>query len=826
MFSRARAHADVMPTRKLQSRPAAVSLREAIRSRLVHSLGRTVAEANVNDWYCATALAVRDQVVERWLDVRQANRATKKKRVYYLSIEFLIGRLLFDTLVNLGLLDEARDALQSFGVDIDEVKAAEPDAALGNGGLGRLAACYMDSMAALGVPGYGYGIRYEHGLFEQHIRDGWQQERPETWLRSGNPWELQRPEKEYPIGFGGSVEYIGGDGQTAPAIWYPSETVIATTHDVPIAGWRGRYVNVLRLWGARAANPIQLAVFNEGDHVGAMMARNRAEAITRVLYPNDDTPHGQELRLRQEYFFTAASLRDIIRRHIEQFGDIATLPEYASIQLNDTHPAIAVAELMRLLVDEHEVDWNAAWHITRGTLSFTNHTLLPEALESWPVDLFGRLLPRHLQIIYLINWLHLKSAADRGFTDPAFMARISLIDESAQRRIRMAHLAFVGSHHVNGVSALHTDLLGKNVFGDLLKVTPTKLVNKTNGITFRRWLFKANEKLTDLLVETIGPKFLDDPERLTELAAFADDAGFADAFQQIRQDNKRALMSALPPDVARHIDPAAVFDVHIKRVHEYKRQLLNILETVALYHELRDNPRAQIPPRIKILAGKAAPGYQRAKLIIKFAHDVADAINNDPAIRGRLKLIFVPNYSVSLAESLIPAADLSEQISTAGMEASGTGNMKLALNGALTIGTLDGANIEIRERVGAANFFLFGMTAADVQRRKKERLEGAVAVENSPRLKAVIEAMHSGAFSQGDRDRYAPLVDSLLGYDPFMVAVDFDAYWAAQREVERVWQDPARWWRASILNTAQMGFFSSDRSVREYAKEIWRVPLP
>jgi glycogen phosphorylase len=826
MFSRARARADLMPKTTLQSRPAAMSLREAIRSRLVYSLGRTVAEANAQDWYRATALAARDRVVERWLEVRQANRASKKKRVYYLSIEFLIGRLLFDTLVNLGLLDEARDALQSFGVDIDDVKAAEPDAALGNGGLGRLAACYMDSMAALGIPGYGYGIRYEHGLFEQHIRDGWQQERPENWLRTGNPWELQRPEKEYPIGFGGSVEYIGGDGKTARAIWYPSETVIATTHDVPIAGWRGRYVNILRLWGARAANPIQLAVFNEGDHVGAMMARNRAEAITRVLYPNDDTPHGQELRLRQEYFFTAASLHDIIRRHHEQFGDIATLPEHASIQLNDTHPAIAVAELMRLLVDEHDIDWNEAWQITHGTLSFTNHTLLPEALESWPIDVFGRLLPRHLQIIYLINWLHLKSANDRGFTDPAFISRISLIDENAQRRIRMAHLAFLGSHHVNGVSALHTDLLGKNVFGDLLKVTPTKLVNKTNGVTFRRWLFKANEKLTDLLVAMIGPQFLDDPERLTELEALADDAAFADAYRQVRHDNKRALISVLAPDLARHVDPDALFDVHIKRIHEYKRQLLNILESVALYQELRDNPRAQNPQRVKIIAGKAAPGYQRAKLIIKFAHDVAGVINADPAVGGRLKLIFVPNYSVSLAECLIPAADISEQISTAGMEASGTGNMKLALNGALTIGTLDGANIEIRERVGADNFFLFGMTAAEVLRRKKERFEGAAAVENSPRLKAVIEAVHSGAFSQGDRDRFAPLVDSLLGHDPFMVAADFDAYWIAQREVERVWQNPARWWRSSILNTARMGFFSSDRAVREYAREIWQVPLP
>jgi len=803
-----------------------MSLRDAIRSRLVYSLGRTVAEANDQDWYCATALATRDRIVERWLDVRAANRAYKKKRVYYLSIEFLIGRLLFDTLVNLGLLDETRDALKSFGVDIEQVKAAEPDAALGNGGLGRLAACYMDSMAALGVPGYGYGIRYEHGLFEQHVRDGWQQERPETWLRAGNPWELPRPEKEYPVGFGGAVEYLGGDGTTARAIWYPSETVFATTHDVPIAGWRGKHVNILRLWGARAADPIELSTFNEGDHIGAMTARNRAEAITRVLYPSDQTAHGQELRLRQEYFFTSASLRDILRRHLEQFGGILTLADHASIQLNDTHPAVAVAELMRLLVDEYEVSWDDAWQITRGTLAFTNHTLLPEALETWPVELFGRLLPRHMQIIFLINLLHLKAANNRGFTDPEFIAGISLIDERGERRVRMAHLAFVGSHHVNGVSALHTELLGKTIFRDLLKVTATKLVNKTNGITFRRWLFKANEKLTGLLVDTIGPGFLDDASRLIELQRFADDPDFVERFRQIRRQNKHALARALPHDLAGQLDGDALFDVHIKRIHEYKRQFLNILEAMALYQELRNNPHAQIPPRIKIIAGKAAPGYQRAKLIIKLAHDVASVVNTDRAIDGRLKLLFVPNYSVSLAECLIPAADLSEQISTAGMEASGTGNMKLALNGALTIGTLDGANIEIRERVGRDNFFLFGMTADEVARRKIERFEGATAANNSPRLKVVIEALSGGAFSGGDRERYAPLVEALLGFDPFMVGADFDAYWDAQREVDGAWRNPKRWWRSSILNTAHMGFFSSDRAVRDYAREIWNVPLP
>jgi starch phosphorylase len=556
-----------------------------------------------------------------------------------------------------------------------------------------------------------------------------------------------------------------------------------------------------------------------------MEPRLRAEAITRVLYPSDHSPEGQELRLRQEYFFTAASLRDIIRRHTEQFGDIRTLADHAAVQLNDTHPAVAVAELMRILIDDYEVSWDDAWQITRSTLGFTNHTLLPEALETWPVELFGRLLPRHLQIIYLINWLHLKNATDRGLTDADFLSRVSLIEERGARRIRMAHLAFIASHHVNGVSALHTDLLGKTVFHDLMRVAPTHLVNKTNGISFRRWLFKANRELTGLIADTIGPRFLDDPERLIDLEKYADDTAFVARYREARSDNKMALLDALPADLASGVDPNSLFDIQIKRIHEYKRQLLNVLGAIAFYQEIKDNPQATIPPRVKIIGGKAAPSYARAKLIIKLASDVAKVINNDPACTGRLRMLFVPNYSVSLAESLIPAADLSEQISTAGMEASGTGNMKLSLNGALTIGTLDGANIEIRERVGADNFFLFGMTADEVERRKSERFEGAMAVNASPRLRAAIDALKNGVFSDGDRERFAPVIDSLMAFDPFMVAADFDAYWNAQREVDRAWLTPNRWWRASILNTARMAYFSSDRAVREYAEEIWRVPV-
>lgn len=811
-----------------QQRTAATNapIGAAIESKLIYALGKTAPEAKPQDWYMATALAVRDIVTERWLQVvRRENKLQRKKRVYYLSIEFLIGRLLGDTLNNLGLTEEVRDALESFGVTFEDVVRAEPDAALGNGGLGRLAACYMDSMASLGIAGYGYGLRYEHGLFEQHIRDGWQEERPEHWLRAGNPWELSRPEKEYVIGFGGVVEYLGSDDKTARGIWYPAETVVATTHDIPLAGWRGKHVNVLRLWGARATDPIQLSAFNEGDHLGAMAARLKAEAITRILYPNDHTPHGQELRLRQEYFFTAASLRDLIRRHMEQIGDIRRLPDYAAVQLNDTHPAIAVAELMRILVDEHQVSWDEAWTITRETVSFTNHTLLPEALETWPVELFGRLLPRHLQIIYMINWHHLQEATRRGLSDPSSIASISLIDERGGRSIRMAHLAFIGSHHVNGVSALHSDLLRQNAFNDLARAGPTIIVNKTNGITFRRWLYQANRRLTNLIVDALGPGVLDEPERLAELEKFAGDAGFMERCRAVRAGNKRKLVAFIAEMTGAAIDPDALFDVQVKRIHEYKRQSLNLLETIALYLDIRANPNSDHPPRVKIIAGKAAPGYQRAKLLIKLAHDIAHLVNADPLVRDRLKLVFLPNYNVSLAELIIPAADLSEQISTAGMEASGTGNMKLALNGALTIGTMDGANIEIREHVGADNFFLFGMNADEVVKRNSERFEGLLAARACPQLEAALGAIAGARFSQDDPDRYGSLVQALIGHDPFMVAADFASYWDAQRRVDRAWADTAQWWRSSILNTARMSFFSSDRAVREYARDIWNVPV-
>jgi starch phosphorylase len=800
------------------------ALREAIVAKLTYVVGKQVEAASTHDWYCATALAVRNRIVDIWSVSRREAKRQHKKRVYYLSIEFLIGRLLLDTLTNLRLVDPVKRALASLGVDFEELMTIEPDAALGNGGLGRLAACFMDSMAALKIPAYGYGIRYEHGLFEQRIHNGWQQEVPEEWLARGNPWEFKRADSAVTIGFGGTVEYIGGDDNTARAIWYPAEQVVALPYDTPIAGWCGRHVNALRLWSARAANPIQLSALNQGDIEGASAARTQAEAISRVLYPNDTTPAGQELRLRQEFFFTSASLQDLVRRHMAAFETLDNLPDQAAIQLNDTHPAIAVAELMRLLVDVHTLSWERAWRITRATLGYTNHTLLPEALESWPVELFTRLLPRHLQIIYLINWLHLEEAGKHGEISREKLASISLISEGEEKRVRMAHLAFIGSHVVNGVSALHTELLRKTVFHDLAATTPTRVVNKTNGITFRRWLYEANRPLTALLTERLGEHMLDDPALLEKLAPMASDPEFVERFRNTKLANKGRLAALLRRTTGVECDPQALFDVHIKRIHEYKRQSLNLLETIALYQDLRANPGADAVPRVKIFAGKAAAGYERAKLLIKLAHDIANVVNRDETIGGKLKVVFAPNYSASLAELIVPAADLSEQISTAGTEASGTGNMKLALNGALTIGTLDGANIEISENVGLDNMFVFGMTAAEVAQHQLEYTSGAKAEAASPRLQEALDSLSAGEFSPDDHGRYVQLVDVWRGYDRYMVAADFDAYWDAQRNVDRLWQSPADWWRKSILNTAHMAWFSSDRTIRQYAEDIWKVP--
>jgi starch phosphorylase len=814
---------------KVLSHPAesadVAAFRAAVLDKLAYSYGKTPDVAGLHDWYMATALALRDRIVERWLKTGQRPTLKSGKRVYYLSIEYLLGQMLFDALINMRLLNVARAALAALDVDIEQLRKLEPDAALGNGGLGRLAACYMDSMAALAVPAYGYGIRYENGLFVQQIRDGWQNELPERWLALGNPWEFERTDTEYSICFGGSVEYVGtSNGGTARGLWYPDERVLAVAYDTPIAGWRGRHVNTLRLWSARATTPVQLAAFNDGDLVGATAPRAQVEAISRVLYPSDATSVGQELRLRQEYFFTSASLQDITRRHLEQFGELSSLPDHAAIQLNDTHPAIAVAELMRILVDEHDHAWDEAWRITKGTLSYTNHTLLPEALESWPVPLLNRLLPRHMQIIYLINKAHLDEANAKGFVEPGMLASISLIQEGYEKRVRMGHLAFVGSHRINGVSALHTDLMQKTVFRDLNRAAPGRIVNITNGITFRRWLYEANPLLTALLVNTLGERVLDDPAELLRLKSFTSDAGFVEEYKTQRRRNKETLAGRIHQLAGVRVDPASLFDVQIKRIHEYKRQLLNILDAVAVYLAIRKEPERSWVPRVKLFAGKAAASYERAKLIIKLAGDVGQVINSDPLVGDRLKVVFMPNYSVSLAQCIIPGSDLSEQISTAGMEASGTGNMKLALNGALTIGTLDGANIEIRNAVGADNIFIFGLTAEQIDDRRRAHFIGQHAASDSPRLMEAIKAIDDGVFSPDQPDRFKPIAQALLAYDHFMVAADFDAYWDAQRKVDLAFVQPG-WWRSSILNTSRMGWFSSDRAIREYASEIWSVPV-
>ena len=808
-----------------EMRPYSVAeLKAAVLAKLTYAVGKTAGLATPRDWFLAVTFATRDIIVGRWLESLDGVYVDGRKRVYYLSLEFLIGRLLFDALTNLGVAQPMAEALDELGVNLTDLRRIEPDAALGNGGLGRLAACFMDSMATLSIAAHGYGIRYDNGLFRQIIRGGWQQETPEDWLVNGNPWEFVRPEYNYAIGFGGWVEMVEHDERTSH-VWHPAETVEAVAYDTPIVGWRGRHVNTLRLWSARATDPLKLEAFNAGDYVGAFSERVRAEAISKVLYPSDATPAGQELRLRQEYFFTSASLLDLIRRHMKQWGDVRTLGEHAAVQLNDTHPAIGISELMRILVDLNKVEWDEAWSITQATFSYTNHTLLPEALETWPVPLMERVLPRHMQIIYLINAAHLDSARRRGFVDTAMLAGISLIDEHAGRRVRMGNLAFIGSHKINGVSALHTDLMRKTVFHSLNSVYPGRITNKTNGITFRRWLIECNPDLADIIRSTLGERALDDYHALKALAAHADDSSLQERVAQARRKRKGALARVITDQLNLRVDPEAMFDVQVKRIHEYKRQLLNLLETVARYNAIRANPTLDFAPRVKIFSGKAAASYTQAKLIIKLAIDIAKVVNSDPTVRGLLKVVFLPNYNVSLAEIIMPAADLSEQISTAGMEASGTGNMKMALNGALTVGTLDGANVEMRDLVGDDNIFIFGLTAAEVESARAKGIDSTEHIAASPILHEALDEIASGVFSTDNSGRYRGLVDTLTHHDYFMICADFDAYWKTQVRIDEAWRDRNRWMRSSVLNTANVGWFSSDRTIGEYAKEIWSAPF-
>ncbi|ESZ59963.1 glycogen phosphorylase [Mesorhizobium sp. L103C119B0] len=805
--------------------PDPKTLADEVLLALKYRVGKGTSVATQYDWLTASIKVVRDRIVDHWMQATQEAYAQQEKRVYYLSLEFLIGRLMRDAFSNLGLMDNMREALKSLGVDLDLIAGLEPDAALGNGGLGRLAACFMESMATVDIPAHGYGIRYANGMFRQEIHDGWQVELPETWLDHGNPWEFERRERAFEVGFGGSVESITSkDGRLERHVWKPTEHVQAVAYDTPVVGWRANRVNTLRLWSGMPVDPILLDKFNAGDHIGALAESNKADALSRVLYPADSHKAGQELRLRQEYFFSTASLQDIVQRHLSQYGDLASLPDKAAIHLNDTHPAIAVPELMRLLMDVHGMDFDQAWDITKRTFGYTNHTLLPEALESWPVPLFERLLPRHMQIVYAINaQVLLEARATNQFSNEQ-ISHISLIQENGDRRVRMGNLAFVGSHSINGVSALHTELMKETVFADLHKLYPDRINNKTNGITPRRWLIQCNPGLTALTRAAIGDRFLDDIDAIKGLEAFAGDSAFRDKFAAVKRSNKVKLAKLVADRLGIKLDPSALFDIQVKRIHEYKRQLLNILEAIALYDQIRSHPELDWMPRVKFFGGKAAPSYHNAKLIIKLANDVAKVINSDPSVRGLLKVVFVPNYNVSLAEVMMPAADLSEQISTAGMEASGTGNMKFALNGALTIGTLDGANVEIKECVGDDNIFIFGLSTAEVAERRSNGYNPRAVIEGSPELAQAVAAVSSGVFSPDQPDRYRELVDGLYNSDWFMVAADFDAYAAAQRDVDAVWRNSPDWYARAIRNVARVGWFSSDRTIRQYAKEIWNVP--
>ena len=805
-----------------------VVLKRAFSDHVQFSRSRDILSSTPFDRFVALALSVRDRLVLRWSKTQATYSEQDVKRAYYLSAEFLLGRALTANLQALDVYDTYRAVLGDMGIDLDELCEQEPDAGLGNGGLGRLAACLLESIATLSLPGQGYGIRYEFGIFEQAIRNGYQIERADEWLRFGNPWEIERPEYAVSVGFGGHTERVH-DGKGGFRIdWVPSESVLGVPFDTPIAGHRTNTVNSLRLWAARAGEEFDFALFNSGDYVRAVQAKNDSEVISKVLYPNDNFQSGRELRLRQEYFFVACSIHDIVRRYLKTHVGFAKFADKVAIQLNDTHPAIAIAELMRVLIDEHGVSWDLAWQQTVGAFGYTNHTLLPEALERWPVTLFERLLPRHLELIYEINRRFLREVMDAFPHDHDKIARMSLIEEGPERRVRMANLAVVGSHSVNGVAKLHSQLLRRELLRDFFDLYPERFNNKTNGVTPRRWLMACNPALARLITERIGAGWVTDLEQLRGLEPAADDPTFRKRFRAVKRANKESLARLIRKELSIDVDPASIFDCQIKRLHEYKRQLLNALHIVVLY--LRAKRGEPFVPRTFIFGAKAAPGYQQAKLIIKLIHAIAYVVNGDRHVSS-LRVAFLPNYRVSLAERIIPAADVSEQISTAGMEASGTGNMKLAMNGALTVGTLDGANIEIRDAVGPENFFLFGLTADEVLERRSASITGRVSYDADPDLHEAIDLIASGFFCPEERSLFKPLIDSLLGRDEYLVMTDFAAYAACQREVGLAYRDEDTWSRKAVLNVARVGSFSSDRTVEQYAKEIWgiervNVPLP
>ena len=794
------------------------ALRRSISNRLVYSVGKDLRSATQRDWLFAVFHAVRDRIMNTWRESLAQAEDQDSKRIYYLSMEFLTGRALTNAMMATEIYEPVKQACAQLGADFDALIDLEPDAGLGNGGLGRLAACFLDSMATVGLPGMGYGIRYEFGMFAQRIEHGQQVEEPDYWLVNGYPWEFMRPEFSYTIRYGGRL--VPHNGHT---LWLDTEDVIATAYDSGVPGHQMKSVVTMRLWSARASGGVNLDAFNRGDYIQAVEAKNQSENVSRVLYPDDRTEHGHELRLRQEYFFVSASLQDILRRHLKNHSDFTQLADKIAIHLNDTHPALAVPELMRLLLDEYLVDWELAWSLCTRIFSYTNHTLMEEALETWQVDLLGRVLPRHMGLIYDINARFLAEVHNRFPSDHALMRRISLIEERGVRRVRMAHLSVLASHKVNGVSALHSQLMVDTIFSDFAMIYPERFCNKTNGITPRRWLSQANPSLSVLIDSRIGPGWRQDLDKLAQLRVLADEPEFQNAFRLAKQQNKRRLAELLAQSPGVIVDPNSLFDVQVKRMHEYKRQLLNVLHVITRYHRILANPHANWVPRTVIFAGKAASAYYMAKLIIRLINDVARVVNNDPRIGSLLRVAFIPNYRVSLAEIIIPGANLSEQISTAGTEASGTGNMKFALNGALTIGTWDGANIEIAENVGLDNIFIFGNRTEQVTELRGEGYQPRGFYENNFDLKCAIDRIAEGKFSQEDPGRYRDIVNALLESDHYQLLADYADYIACQDKVDELYRRPAAWTRSAILNVAGMGPFSSDRTIKEYATEIWGV---
>jgi starch phosphorylase len=785
--------------------------------------GRSLERATVNDLYMALAHTVRDRLVERWISTVKNYQAQDVRVVCYLSAEFLTGPHLANNLINLGIYDETEQAMRELGLDLNVLIEQEEEPGLGNGGLGRLAACFMDSLATLDIPAIGYGIRYEYGIFDQQIRDGWQVETTDKWLRLGNPWALERPEDAFEVKMGGRTERRADANGRLRVLWTPQRVVRGIPHDTPILGYRTNTANTMRLWSAQAVESFDFGAFNTGDFFGAVADKVASENISKILYPNDEGFKGKQLRLAQQFFFVSCSLQHIVKIQASQNRPLAELHRNFAIQMNDTHPAIAVAELMRLLVDEHSMEWDTAWSVTQHTLSYTNHTLMPEALEQWPRNLFGSLLPRHLEIVDEINRRHLEDVRQKFPGDGERAQRLSLIDENGEKYVRMAHLAALGSHAINGVAALHTELLKTRVLRDFYELTPEKFSNKTNGVTPRRWMVLANPGLAQLITSRLGSGWVHDLEKLRRLEPLAADREFHDEWRAIKLQNKAKLSNFIQDRLGITTDPESMFDVLVKRLHEYKRQHLQILHILTLLKRIQHDPGAEVVPRTFLFGGKAAPGYRMAKLIIKLIHSVGEAVNADPLVRGRLKVVFLPDYSVKLGQRVYPAADVSEQISLAGKEASGTGNMKFAMNGALTIGTLDGANIEIREEVGADNFFLFGLTAPEVERRKREGYNPRDFYNSNANLREVIDALSNGELSHGDKTLFEPLVSSLLFGDEYMLLADYQSYIDCQDRVSVAYKNPEEWTRMSILNVARIGKFSSDRSIRDYCADIWKT---